>query len=232
MKGCDVLNALYRRLREASRSDDAGFSLIEVIVALTLLLFIMSASVVFFVRSLQVSGLQQQRQAATALGEQQLELARNITPTDLLCGRTQTSVNAAWTAGLASTSNELKAELAATATAQDWALPTPAHFACPLSGWPAGTEAVPSGQTTIVVGKTTFTYQVYIGDCWVVGTSCSNGSTAPYIGANANKYVYRVVVAVSWTPKAGQSCSTGKTCYFVDESLRDWHSDPTYVKAG
>lgn len=227
-----MLNALYRRLRAASRSDDPGFSLIEVIVALTLLLFIMSASVVFFVRSLQVSGLQQQRQAATALGEQQLELARNITPTDLLCGRTQTSVNAAFTAGLASTSNELKAELAATATAQDWALPTPAHFACPLPGWPAGTEAVPSGQTASVVGKTTFTYQVYIGDCWVVGTTCSNGSTAPYIGANATKYVYRIIVAVSWTPKAGQSCSTGRTCYFIDESLRDWHSDPTYVKAG
>jgi type II secretory pathway pseudopilin PulG len=227
-----VLEALYRRLRAASRSDEVGFSLIEVIVALTLLLFIMSASVVFFVRSLQVSGLQQQRQAATALGEQQLELARNIIPGDLLCGRTQTNVNAAWTAGLASTSTELKAELAATATAQDWTLPTPAHMACGDTSWVAGTEAIPSGQTTVVVGKTTFKYQVFIGDCWVVGTTCSNGSTAPYIGVNANKYVYRIVVAVSWTPKAGQSCSTGLTCYFVDESLRDWHSDPTYVKAG
>jgi prepilin-type N-terminal cleavage/methylation domain-containing protein len=227
-----VLRALYRRLNEASRRDDRGFSLIEVIVALTLLLFIMSASVVFFVRSLQVSGLQQQRQAATALGEQQLELARNVTPTDLLCGRTQTSVSAAFTAGLASTSTELKAELAATATAQDWALPIPAHLACPIPSWPAGTEAVPSGQTAITVGKTAFRYQVFIGDCWLVGTTCSNGTTAPYIGANATKYVYRIIVAVSWTAKAGQSCSTGTTCYFVDESLRDWHSDPTYVKAG
>jgi type II secretory pathway pseudopilin PulG len=229
-----VLEALYRRLRAASRSDEVGFSLIEVIVALTLLLFIMSASVVFFVRSLQVSGLQQQRQAATALGEQQLELARNVIPNELLCGRTQTNVNAAWTAGLASTSNELKAELAATATAQDWTLPTPptSHPACGDPGWVAGTEAIASGQTTVVVGSTTFKYQVFIGDCWVVGTTCSNGSTAPYIGANLLKYVYRIVVAVSWTPKAGQSCATGLTCYFVDESLRDWHSDPTYVKGG
>jgi prepilin-type N-terminal cleavage/methylation domain-containing protein len=227
----DVLEALYRRLRAASHSDEGGFSLIEVIVALTLLLFIMSASVVFFVRSLQVSGLQQQRQAATALGEQQLELARNVTPTGLVCGRTKANVDAAWAVGQASTSPELQAELAATATAEDWALPTPARHACTLTLPTGTTEAVPSAQTAVTIGNTSFKYQVYIGDCWLVGTTCGNGS-APYTGANANKYVYRIIVAVSWTPKAGQSCSTGLTCYFVDESLRDWHPDPVYVKAG
>ncbi len=80
----------------------------------------MSSSVVFFVRSLQTSALQGQRSAATALGTQQLELARNVTPTDLLCGRTQTNVNAQWTAGLASTSPALVAELGSTATFKDW----------------------------------------------------------------------------------------------------------------
>jgi hypothetical protein len=49
---------------------------------------------------------------------------------------------------------------------------------------------------------------------------------------NATKYVYRVIVAVQWTATAGLSCSTGRTCYFIDETLRDWHADPTYVKGG
>jgi prepilin-type N-terminal cleavage/methylation domain-containing protein len=223
-----VLRFLYRRINRASTSDD-GFTLIEVIVALTLLLFIMSSSVVFFVRSLQTSALQSQRSTATALGTQQLELARNVTPTDLLCGRTQTNVNAQWTAGLASTSPALVAELATTATAQDW---SGNHFACGVTSWPAGTEALSSALNTVTIGKTAYSYRIFVGDCWVVGSTCSAGSGAAYTGVNATKYLYRVIVAVQWTATAGLSCSTGRTCYFIDETLRDWHSDPTYVKGG
>jgi prepilin-type N-terminal cleavage/methylation domain-containing protein len=223
-----VLGFLYRRLNRASTSDE-GFTLIEVIVALTLLLFVMSSSVVFFVRSLQTSALQSQRSTATALGTQQLELARNVTPTDLLCGRTQASVNTQWTAGLASTSPALVAELGTTATAQDWAGD---HFACGVAGWPAGTESLSSALNTVTVGKTAFSYRIFVGDCWVVGTTCSAGTGSNYTGTNATKYVYRIIVAVQWTATSGLSCSTGRTCYFIDETLRDWHSDPTYVKAG
>lgn len=224
-----MLEALYRRLRAASRSDEAGFTLIEVIVALTLLLFIMSSSIVFFVRSLQTSALQGQRSTATALGTQQLELARNVTPTDLLCGRTQTNVNAQWTAGLASTSPTLVAELGTTATAQDW---DGKNFGCSVPSWPAGTEALPTALQTVTVGKTAFSYRIFVGDCWVVGSTCTAGSGAAYTGANATKYEFRIIVAVQWTATSGLTCSTGRTCYFVDETLRDWHSDPTYVKAG
>ncbi len=223
-----MLGFLYRRLNRASSSDE-GFTLIEVIVALSLLLFIMSSSVVFFVRSLQTSALQSQRSSATALGTQQLELARNITPTDLLCGRTQTNVSAQWTAGLASTSPALVAELGTTATAQDWA---GNHFACGVPNWPAGTEALPTALQTVTIGKTAYSYRIFIGDCWIVGTTCSAGTGSSYTGTNATKYVYRIIVAVQWTATAGLSCSTGRTCYFVDETLRDWHPDPTYLKAG
>ncbi len=223
-----MLTFLYRRLNRASDSDE-GFTLIEVIVALSLLLFIMSSSVVFFVRSLQTSALQGQRSTATALGTQQLELARNVNPLDLLCGRTQTNVNAQWTAGLASTSPALVAELATTATAQDW---SGKNFGCGVPSWTAGTEALPTPLTAVTIGKTTFSYRIFVGDCWVVGSTCSAGSGAAYTGANAMKYVYRIIVAVQWTATSGLSCSTGRTCYFIDETLRDWHPDPTYVKAG
>jgi prepilin-type N-terminal cleavage/methylation domain-containing protein len=223
-----VLGFLYRRLNRASASDE-GFTLIEVIVALTLLLFIMSSSVVFFIRSLQTSALQGQRSAATALGTQQLELARNVTPLDLLCGRSQTNVNAQWTAGLASTSPALVAELGTTATFQDWSGKNVAA-PCGVTSWPAGTEALPTALQTVTIGKTAFSYRIFVGDCWVVGTTCSAGTGSAYTGANATKYVYRIIVAVQWTATSGLSCSTGRTCYYIDETLRDWHSDPTYVK--
>jgi prepilin-type N-terminal cleavage/methylation domain-containing protein len=219
---------LYRSRNRAS-APDGGFTLIEVIVALTLLLFIMSSSVVFFIRSLQTSALQGQRSTATALATQQLELARNVTPTDLLCGRSQTNVNTQWTAGLASASPALVAELGNTATFQDWA---GNHFACGVTSWPAGTEALPTAVQTVTVGKTTYSYRIFVGDCWVVGTTCSAGVGASYTGVNATKYVYRIIVSVQWTATSGLSCSTGHTCYYIDETLRDWHSDPTYVKAG
>jgi prepilin-type N-terminal cleavage/methylation domain-containing protein len=230
-----VLGFLYRRLNRASASDE-GFTLIEVIVALSLLLFIMSSSVVFFVRSLQTSALQSQRTSATALGTQQLELARNITPTDLLCGRTQTNVNAQWAAGQTSASPALVAELGTTSTNPDWSgknATAPAiGSGCADANWAAGTEALPTPLTAVTIGKTTFSYRIFIGDCWVVGTTCSAGAGSNYTGANATKYVYRIIVAVQWTATAGLSCSTGRTCYFIDETLRDWHADPTYLKAG
>ena len=227
-----MLRLLYRRLNRASTSDE-GFTLIEVIVALTLLLFIMSSSVVFFVRSLQTSALQGQRSTATALGTQQLELARNVTPSDLLCGRTQTNVNAQWTAGLASTSPSLVAELGTTATSQDWSgKNTGGASGCGVTGWPTGTEALPTAVQTVTIGKTAFSYRIFVGDCWMVGSTCSAGTGSAYTGANSLKYVYRIIVAVQWTATSGLTCSTGRTCYFIDETLRDWHSDPTYVKAG
>jgi prepilin-type N-terminal cleavage/methylation domain-containing protein len=228
-----VLGFLYRRLNRASASDE-GFTLIEVIVALTLLLFIMSSSVVFFIRSLQTSALQGQRSTATALGTQQLELARNVAPLDLLCGRTQTNVSAQWTAAMTPTapttpSPALNAELATTATSQDWSGRNPGA-PCALTTLPASGEVLPTALQTVTIGKTTYSYRIIVGDCWVVGTTCSAGSGASYTGANATKYVYRIIVAVQWTATSGLSCSTGRTCYYIDETLRDWHSDPTYVK--
>ena len=228
-----MLRLLYRQLNRASTSDE-GFTLIEVIVSLTLLLFIMSSSIVFFVRSLQTSALQGQRSAATALGTQQLELARNVAPLDLLCGRTQANVSAQWTAATTPTlpttpSPALNAELATTATAQDWSGNRAAVGAlgsgCVVPNWTAGTEALPTALTAVTIGKTTYSYRIFVGDCWIVGTTCSGSGAAA-------KYVYRIIVAVQWTATSGLSCSTGRTCYFIDETLRDWHSDPTYVKAG
>ena len=67
-----------RRMSAARMRSDAsaGFSLIEVIVALTLIIFVMSASVVFFVQSMQTSNAQQARQAAISLSNQGMEQAR------------------------------------------------------------------------------------------------------------------------------------------------------------
>src|ERR1700690_2206868 len=87
-----------RRLDAARMQSDrsGGFSLIEVIVALALILFVMTSSVVFFVRSLQTSSGQQSRQAAISLSDQAIELARAVPVNSLVNGRIQTTSDTQW----------------------------------------------------------------------------------------------------------------------------------------
>ena len=89
-----------RRVRAARMRSDAsaGFSLIEVIVALTLIIFVMSASVVFFVQSMQTSNAQQARQAAISLSNQGMEKARAVAADTLLSGRDKTRSDTQWAA--------------------------------------------------------------------------------------------------------------------------------------
>ena len=56
--------------REPASCDDAGFTLVEVVVALGLVLVVMTATAAFFVRSLHSTDGSQQRQAAVALADQ------------------------------------------------------------------------------------------------------------------------------------------------------------------
>ena len=89
---------LLGRARTARNVADGagGFSLLEVIVALALMLFVMSASVPFFVRSLQVSATQQVREAAISLADQAMEQARSFTPTAMLQNRDQATATNKW----------------------------------------------------------------------------------------------------------------------------------------
>jgi prepilin-type N-terminal cleavage/methylation domain-containing protein len=203
-----------RRLDAARMQSDrsGGFSLIEVIVALALILFVMTASVVFFVRSLQTSSGQQSRQAAISLSDQAMELARAVPVANLLDDRDQATATAQWAALPAA------AQAAAAASVVMWDTP-------PV----APTVLVPfsvANQTTLV-NKTQYTVDTAIGGCWVTSTApvrCTAPATPPTPIPN----VYRIIVDVHWPAKPGQSCPASR-CDYVVTTLRDASPDPLFV---
>jgi len=206
-----------RRLEAARIQSDrsGGFSLIEVIVALALILFVMMSSVVFFVRSLQTSSGQQSRQAAISVADQAVELARAAPVANLLDGRDQATATTQWAA--------LPAIAAAAKAASVLMWDTP-----PV----AATAAVPfsvADQTTFV-NKTQYTVDTAIGGCWVTSTAPVR-CTAPATPPTPTPNVYRIIVDVHWPAKQGQSCPASR-CDYIVTTLRDASTDPVFNLAG
>src|SRR4051812_32192075 len=93
----------HRRRREAT---DAGFTLVEVVVALLLLGIVAASALAFFVRSMQSSSHLQRSQAAQSVATQAMELARSVSPraanaagvSGLLIGRAKADVDTVWSA--------------------------------------------------------------------------------------------------------------------------------------
>jgi type II secretory pathway pseudopilin PulG len=202
-----------RRLNAARMQSDrsGGFSLVEVIVALTLILFVMTSSVVFFVRSLQTSSGQQSRQAAISLADQAIELARAVPVNSLLNGRVQTTSDTQW-AALPTAAAAAKA-----ASLEMWDTP-------PV----APTVAVPFSvaDATTLVNKTQYTVDTAIGGCWVTSTAPVR-CTAPATPPTPTPNVYRIIVDVHWPAKQGQSCAASR-CDYVVTTLRDASPDPLF----
>ena len=206
-----------RRLEAARIQSDrsGGFSLIEVIVALALILFVMMSSVVFFVRSLQTSSGQQSRQAAISVADQAVELARAAPVANLLDGRDQATATTQW-AALPATAAAAKA-----ASVLMWDTP-------PV----AATAVVPfsvADQTTFV-NKTQYTVDTAIGGCWVTSTAPVR-CTAPATPPTPTPNVYRIIVDVHWPAKQGQSCPASR-CDYIVTTLRDASTDPVFNLAG
>jgi len=208
------MNWFSRRVRAArTRSDaSAGFSLLEVIVALALILFVMTSSVVFFVRSLQTSSGQQSRQAAISVADQAMELARAVPVANLNDGRDQATAHNQWTA--------LPAAAAAAQAASNEQFDAP-----PV----ASTMSVPFSAVT-VVNKTPYTADTAIGGCWVTALTPVR-CTAPGTPPTPTPNVFRIIVDVHWLAKQGQSCPAGR-CDYVITTLRDASTDPVFNLAG
>jgi prepilin-type N-terminal cleavage/methylation domain-containing protein len=206
-----------RRLDAARMQSDhsGGFSLIEVIVALALILFVMTSSVVFFVNSLKTSAGQQSRQAAISLSDQAIELARAVPVANLVDGRDQATADAQWAA--------LPAGAAAAKAASLEMYDTP-----PVA--PTVTVPFSVADPTTFVNKTQYTVDTAIGGCWVTATAPVR-CTAPATPPTPTPNVYRIIVDVHWPAKQGQSCPASR-CDYIVTTLRDASSDPLFNLAG
>jgi prepilin-type N-terminal cleavage/methylation domain-containing protein len=212
------VNWVSSRLRSARTCSDArdGFSLIEVIIALALILFVMSASVTFFVRSLQTSAAQQTRQAAFSLADQAMELVRSVPATSVLSGRDKTRSDAQWAAMPAA------APTAATLSTEVWD-PTATTSSTPVL-------AFTTADATTLVNKTQYTVNIAIGQCWV-STVTSVLCNVPTPIPSTATYLYRVIVDVHWTAKQAESCPASG-CDYIVSTLRDPSVDPLFNSNG
>jgi type II secretory pathway pseudopilin PulG len=214
-----------RRARAAAEApDDAGgFTLVEVIVALGLILFVMSASVPFFVRSLQTSSTQQVREAAVALADQGMEQARAVQASSMASGRNQTIAQTNWSALPAAAAQAMTQSTA-------WYDSGANGSATPLIPWSVS-------DSTTFVNNLQYTVDTEIGKCWITSTSSQCTTTTGAVNTSTltgATPLYRIIVDVHWLPKPGEICpivNLAKRCDYVVTTLRDPSADPLFNSA-
>lgn len=172
------------------RDRERGMSLIEVIVAVSILGILATASLGIYLTSSEASSLQRSREIAITVANQQLEVVSSWAVEGLYDGRNQAKVQAQWAAavdvdGLSAT-----------------------H---PRWDSTAGSSAVPAIalQTVSEFSGTEFTVDTYLGECFqpAGGGNCTALASAPTNGTA----LIRAIVVVSWT--AGDYCEVDGCSY-------------------
>jgi prepilin-type N-terminal cleavage/methylation domain-containing protein len=201
------MRALHRR---SALREESGFSLMEVMVALGLMAIVMSAAGMLFIRSLSSGKQQEQRQVASGLADQGLEIVRAHDPQTILNGRTQSQIDA------------------------QWASPGPINLT--QSNKPtavgSGAAVIPTTPTTYVVAGTTYSVNTIIGTCYVpaTGSSSSPGASACVkTSTTGAALLYRVSVSVTWAAGHGAGCQVGLgVCSVVSDTLISPSGDPMF----
>lgn len=198
--------------RRFSTRNETGFTLIEVVVAISLLLIVAVAAGGFAIQAMNL-GVQQQRSqvAVTVAGERMEQVQRltssNAQATTLVSGRSSTAVAAAWAANAA-----------VEGVSQTYPL------------WDAAASGVETVPLTVTEDRSgsTYTSTVLIGSCYqpLAGGSCTklSGKTTD-VAASAvttSTRLVRVIVTVTY---AGD-CVGG--CRFTTAALFDTKGDLTW----
>lgn len=205
--------------RRAGEDRDAGFTLIEILVAMVLMAIVMSSLAVFFIGAQKSSSALRMRQSATVVADAAMDNVHAIDVTKILAGRDKTSSDAQWAAP------PVGVDLTSMTELYDTTTPAPASgFGAtlstdPTSGQPMGLPTVPE---TKKVNGTPFNVSYMIGQCYVPdgGGACTKTGTATSVRMD------RIVVAVNWTIK-GLACPL-HICAYVIGSLLSPVGDPTF----
>jgi Tfp pilus assembly protein PilV len=188
--------------RLPGRDAESGLSLIEVVVALSLVMVVMMPVTMLFVRSMSSTALQDQRQAAVALADEALELSRAVPATRLTDGRTATAV----TAQLSARPTTAKLDDASGTLVRDG----------------AATQAAPALDLTSLVGGVTYDVRTFVSRCYRPSVAAASCVATP----TTSTPMFRVTASVSWVPGRRQNCTlAGGVCEVVASTL----VDPTTV---
>lgn len=188
---------------DAPVDSETGMSLIEVVISISLLAILVTASLGVYLSSTNASTALQRREVAVTIASQTLETVGVLAPTTLYTGRTAAAVESLRVAnvGVPGVDQTYK-----------------------VSGG-AGTITVPLTSTQVFSG-TTYTVNTIIGTCFQdkKGGTCTGAANATQpVTVPAGKTVLsRVIVVVRWG--AGASCRPVACSYFAT-TLVDAHSE-------
>jgi prepilin-type N-terminal cleavage/methylation domain-containing protein len=212
-------------VRRSSQADEAGFSLIEVLVAISLITIVATASATLVLNGIAAGATVERRQVAVTIASGAMESvsAQSVNTTAatgvsaLYTGRTYADLHAAWTA------NSTAAGIPQSYEAWD---PTAV---------PASIPSLPITSTVTRAG-TDYSVETLIGTCIQPTAGGDCGKIAGYLGATPPATVpsnfttlIRVVVLVKWT--AGEKCAASG-CSYVASTLIDPHLDLEWVTHG
>ena len=212
-----------KRPRRTPRpSGDAGFSLLEVLVALSVISVVMGATAPFLVRSVAVVGQQRSQQVGIEVANDALERARALSPSSLLAGRGRTAVQNQ----LAAAPDAVKSLMSPAQLDADPALTSVTDL---LLG---ANAPLPTVANPVTVGGVEYLQSWYVGRCWqtkadstVPSTDLGNcAETQPTGPGVISVPFFRVVVAVTWRHNG---CSDNQ-CVYVTSTLVSPSADPVF----
>ncbi|MEU4690882.1 putative Ig domain-containing protein [Actinoplanes sp. NPDC023714] len=210
-------------MRERPVAGDEGFSLIEIIVALTIISVTLLAATPFFVASLNNVNAQRGRQAAIQVANTAIEQVRGLQGSALLSGRSKSATQKQFDAAPQS----MAVYLATMAVEGDSTITDAAST--------EGEDApIPTSAQQITVEGTTYTQNVYVGACEIYLIKTSNGECVYPLGADAptdtTKILrfFRVVVLETWPDRACNSTSGSGICEYITSTLVARASEPIF----
>ncbi|WP_449063124.1 putative Ig domain-containing protein [Planomonospora algeriensis] len=195
----------------AAVSGEAGFTMIEVLVAIALVGTLMASLTVFFANSLSFTGQRRGEQIAAQIADDAVERVRALDGSALLAGRGQVRSTAQWAAAPA----DVRPHLQTMALAWDPLLAADSN---------SGANApLPTDPRTVSVGGLDYAQHWYVGRCRQQALTTASATervcddpTAPDPDpASADVPFFRVVAAVTWSDK---NC-VDTQCVYVTTTL-------------
>lgn len=208
----------FRARLKSAFAVDSGMTLVEVIVAISIMTIVATAAVSLVISSIASAASHQRRNIAITIANQSMELASaqsaTVNPATgvsfLYQGRTSTDVHAAWTT-LTDVSGKDQ-------TYPKW---DPTATGTPPAVLPISVDVTRSG--------TVYSTHMLIGACYqpIAGGDCTvldptTYPTEPPTAPAGFTQLIRVMVVVDWT--AGSACPAA-ACTYQTTSLIDPHGD-------
>jgi type II secretory pathway pseudopilin PulG len=182
-------------MRLSRLRDDDGLSLLEALVAITIVAVVMTSVASFFVRSISATGQQRGKQVATHLADSAMEQVRALKGSAVDDGRE--------TGDKDMPKLDAVEALLANATRKNAKLST-------------STPVLPVDPDTVTVAGTDYRRYWYVGECALPADQSVAVDTDDCVPSDTGKVtVFRVVVAVRWQDKNCKQSS----CLFVSSTL-------------